>query len=230
MGSGDQDPLAYNDEKPLHRVFVPEFQIARTLITNAQYALYVQATGANAPRHWENGQPPQGKLDHPVVSVSWYDALDYCEWLSQMTEKDISLPSEAEWEKAARGIDGREYPWGNDWQENHANTEESRIGHASAVGCFPQGASPYACQDMAGNVWEWTRSTHEPYLYPTDPKEQAKREDLHAGHDNDHMLRGGSAWENREYAHCVLRLRTSWHGHDDYGFRLVVGPRLGSGL
>src|SRR5262249_55866910 len=113
MGSDSGDRYTYPDEQPAHRLFLPEFQIARTPITNAQYAFYVQATDAKPPQYWEDGQPPKEKLEHPVVNVSWHDACEYGAWLSQVLGKQVRLPTEAEWEKAARGDrDKRAYPWG----------------------------------------------------------------------------------------------------------------------
>ncbi len=152
----------YDDEKPVHRVHLERFWIARTPVTNAQYQIFVETGGHEPPEHWENGRPPKGKESHPVVNVSWHEALAYCRWLSEVTGKAITLPSEAEWEKAARGDgDQREYPWG-DWQEGRANTDELGLNDTTPVGIFPEGASPYGVLDLSGNVWEWTRSLWGP--------------------------------------------------------------------
>ncbi len=108
----------YSDEQPVHRVFLEAFKIARLPITNAQYQFFVEATGHSAPGHWEDGRPPRGLESHPVVYVTWHDAMAYCRWLAEVTGKSITLPSEAQWEKAARGDqDRREYPWGEEWDE-----------------------------------------------------------------------------------------------------------------
>src|SRR5690606_19684012 len=145
-------------EKPAHHLFVPEFRIARTPVTNAQYYLYIQATHAQPPSYWEDGQPPKDKLSHPVVAVRWDDASQYCEWVSTVTGKLVRLPTEAEWEKAARGDkDLREYPWGDEFDGIKCNTTELGLGDTSPVGIFPSGASPYGCLDMSGNVWEWVQ-------------------------------------------------------------------------
>ena len=115
--------------------------------------------GAKAPDDWADGQPPKDKLHHPVVNVTWHDACAYCRWLSEVTGKAIALPSEAEWEKAARGDqDQRAYPWGDAFDMLRCNSDELGLEDTTPVGIFPTGASPYGCLDMAGNVWEWTRS------------------------------------------------------------------------
>lgn len=160
-----------------HRVALPEFAISRVPITNAQYQLFVQASGHEPPRGWTGQRPPRGKESHPVVGVSWHDALAYCEWLGKVTGKPITLPSEAEWEKAARGAENaRAHPWGDDFDRTRCNTEELGFGDTTPVGIFLNGKSPYGCLDMAGNVWEWTRSlwgrkNHPPeFEYPYQPE------------------------------------------------------------
>jgi formylglycine-generating enzyme required for sulfatase activity len=152
--------------KPLHELYISEFQIACVPVTNAQYAIYVKDTGALPPKHWPRDKIHVGLESHPVVGVSWYDALAYCKWLGEKTHKIITLPSEAEWEKAARGNeDKREYPWGADysWQSDlRCNSKELGLnkpqGTTTPVGLFLNGRSPYCVLDMSGNVWEWTRS------------------------------------------------------------------------
>jgi len=116
MGSDpsvDKDTIV--DEQPQHHLYLPDFYIAKTPTTNAQYAAFVLSADHEALSHWEDRRPLQGQEDHFVVNVSWYDAVAYCNWLSDVTGKAYRLPSEAEWEKAARGTDGRIYPWGNEY-------------------------------------------------------------------------------------------------------------------
>jgi len=216
MGSEHGD----RDEQPLHRLYLDTFWIARVPITNAQYHLFTQATGHRPPEGWEENRPPKGQESHPVVSVSWDDAIAYCQWLSQVTGKAITLPSEAEWEKAARGDrDAREYPWGDSFDLTHCNSWELGLGDTTPVGIFPNGASPYGCLDIAGNVWEWTRSLWRDYPY--DPKDG--RQDLESRHPR--VVRGGAFDGDRWYVRCACRY---WNYPDalhwNYGFRLVVSP------
>jgi formylglycine-generating enzyme required for sulfatase activity/energy-coupling factor transporter ATP-binding protein EcfA2 len=188
------------DGKPVHRVQVDEFQIAITPITNGQYWLFVSATGANPPQHWQGDLPPKGKENHPVVYVSWHDALKYCEWLSKVTGKPVRLPTEAEWEKAARGDkDKRAYPWGDDFDPARCNSRESGIGGTSPVGIYPTGASPYGALDMAGNVWEWCQSERGAYPYKSD--DGREKLDGVAGR----VVRGGSWSRPRGSARCAFR-------------------------
>jgi len=209
------------DGKPIHRLHLPAFQIARTPITNAQYHLFTQATGYRTPGHWEEKRPPKGWESHPVVKVTWDDALAYCAWLSEQTGKQITLPSEAEWEKAARGDkDKRAYPWGDTWEATRCNNTELGLNATTPVGIFPNGASPYGCLDMAGNVWEWTRSARKNYPYnPDDDREDLKRTDVRR------VLRGGAFNYSGGGVRCACRyfdlpdLRNY-----DLGFRVVVSP------
>ncbi len=124
-----------------------EFYIDRSPVTNEEYKQFVQATGHADPQHWRKGTYPEGKADHPVTEINWFSATAYAEWAGKR------LPTSEEWEKAARGTDGRTWPWGNEWSIENANVFS---GDTTPIGKYsPQGDSPYGCQDMAGNVWEW---------------------------------------------------------------------------
>jgi formylglycine-generating enzyme required for sulfatase activity/energy-coupling factor transporter ATP-binding protein EcfA2 len=188
MGSAKGDAQAYSDEIPLHQVSLPEYHIAITPVTNAQYALFVRDANHRAPDFWSGDNPPRGQENHPAVNVSWHDALAYCRWLGEKTGQPVTLPSEAEWEKAARGTDRRIYPWGNEWKELHCNSLELELEETTPVGVFAQGASPYGVLDLSGNVWEWTRSLFKDYPYdPTDGREEMQASGAR-------VLRGGSLY------------------------------------
>ncbi len=248
MGEGEEE----------HEVTLPEFRISRHPITNAQYADFVEGGGyekrdywreADAAGFWEGGRfkgqfdekartgpvayAGSANPDHPVVGVTWYEALAYTRWLTEVARdagdlpkgEVVTLPSEAEWEKAARGEDAREYPWGDEFEPDRCNVEESRIGSTSPVGSYPTGASPFGVEDMAGNVWEWTRSLYRDYPYrPGDG-----REGLDAGPDESRVLRGGSFGRNAGLARCAYRgwdlpyLRAG-----SIGFRVVASPSGGA--
>lgn len=224
MGSEKGD----SDEKPVHKVHLERYWIAKTPVTNAQYQLFVAATGHESPKHWESRKIPRGLESHPVVEVSWRDALAYCHWLSEVTGKAITLPSEAEWEKAARGsADRREHPWGDTWDATKCNNDALGIGATTPVGIFPEGASPYDCLDMVGNVWEWTRSLrgkdwqHPSFKYPY--RADDGRENLKAGLDMLRVVRGGAFVDNQSNARCAYRRGLNPFNRDWYfGFRVVV--------
>jgi len=151
------------DETPQHPVELEAFQISRTPITCAEYVAFVLATDHPTPNYWHGDDPPPQLNDHPVVEVSLNDARWFCRWLSTATGREFRLPSEAEWERAARGDDQRAFPWGDTWQPGCCNTAEHGPGTTTPVGSFAQDTSPFGCVDMAGNVEEWTTSTFAPY-------------------------------------------------------------------
>ena len=202
MGSDPQkDKDAGAAEQPQHTLYLPDYTIAKTPVTNAQYAEFVRDTGIVAPpEHWRKGKPPPDELDHPVVSVSWHDAVAYCDWLAVRTGKPYHLPSEAEWEKAARGTDGRIYPWGDRWYPKWCNTAEGGVGDTTPVGAYSRGASPYGLLDMAGNVWEWCLTkwagNYEGYA-------EKERELQDVEGDAARVVRGGSFYDHRYDARCA---------------------------
>ena len=253
MGSDQQrDREAADREFPQHEVNLPGYYLARWPMTVAQFAAFVRASSHAADR-----DSLKGIANHPVVWVDWHEAMAYCRWLSEQlrevarerldTEKALSesarwfwqgltdgslgvgLPSEAEWEKAARGADGRIYPWGKKPDPNRANYDDTGLYATSAVGCFPGGASPYGCEEMSGNVWEWTRSLWGEDLdkpafgYPYDPVDG--RENLDASDDVRRVLRGGAFDDGARFARCAYRLGSGPGDRgDDFGFRVVVSP------
>jgi formylglycine-generating enzyme required for sulfatase activity len=220
MGSDPRkDKDARENEQPQHTLYLPDYYLAKTPTTNAQYAVFVEANGPRSPFHWQDGKPPIGEEDHPVVNVSWHDAVAYCNWLTETTGKAFRLPSEAEWEKGARGTDGRIYPWGNGWEANRCNSRAGGTAGATPVGAYPQGASPYGLLDMAGNVWEWCHSLHRAYPYVP----ENGREDLEA--EGTRVLRGGPFYISQRSVRCASRLSfdpASWDFN--LGFRVVVAP------
>jgi formylglycine-generating enzyme required for sulfatase activity len=228
-GNPRKDKGAYPEEKRQHRLYLPDYYLAKTPVTNSQYVVFIQAISHDPPEHWQGMLPPPGKEEHPVVNVSWYDALAYSRWLAQVTCKSYGLPSEAEWEKGARGTDGRIYPWGNQWDPKRCNSYESGKDDTSPVGACPAGASPYGLLDMAGNVWEWTRSLwgkqrDKPYFrYPYDSEDG--RENLEESPDVFRVLRGGAFINYQWLVRCAYRYRLHpGDRHRGIGFRVVVSP------
>ena len=162
-----------------------------------------------------------------MVHVTWHDAVAYCRWLAKATGKPYRLPSEAEWEKAARGTDGRIYPWGDKWDSRRCNSKEGGPGDTTPVGAYLDGASSYGLLDMAGNVWEWTLSLwgkdweRPDFEYPYKPEDG--RENLEAGDSILRVLRGGSFHDSVRHVRCARR----YGGVPDFryvGFRVVLAP------
>jgi formylglycine-generating enzyme required for sulfatase activity len=232
MGSDpSQDEDARDSEQPQHSLHLPGYTIAKTPVTNAQYLAFVQATNQKPPEHWNRGKPPGDKADHPVVYVSWQEAVAYCEWLAETTGRAYRLPGEAEWEKAARGTDGRIWPWGNEWDPKRPNSEEGGRRDTTPVGQYsPRGDSPYGCVDMAGNVQEWTLSLwgggwEEPeFRYPYDPEDG--RQNLGAGNEVRRVMRGGAFDLSQGNVRCADRNRHyPVYRLINLGFRVCVAAR-----
>ena len=217
------DPEAQDDESPVHRVTVSPFRLSRHPVTNAEYAAFVEETGKEPPRHWEGGRIPEGKDEHPVVHVSWADAVAFCEWLSRRVSKDegeqlVRLPTEAEWEYAARGEGSRKYPWGDAEPSDRLANFGMNVGDTTPVGSYPDGATPEGVHDLAGNVVEWCGDWFRGYPPkggedPTGPSSGASR-----------VLRGGAfhivPWSLR--ATCRYNLHPEDRdGHS--GFRVCRG-------
>ncbi len=187
MGSNDGD----DDEKPQHKVYLDGYWIYKYEVTVAQYRKFCKATG------WQEPLPPEWgwKDNHPIVNVSWDDATAYAQWAG------VRLPTEAEWEKAARGTDGREYPWGNEWDASKCNARESGPRRTTAVGSYAGGASPYGIQDMAGNVWEWCADWYGENYYRSAPSKNPKG----PGSGQYRVLRGGAWYSDHNVARCAYR-------------------------
>ncbi|HEX3530535.1 MAG TPA: SUMF1/EgtB/PvdO family nonheme iron enzyme [Thermoanaerobaculia bacterium] len=219
-------PFQMGEGKERHEVTLPAFFISRYPVTVAQFRAFATHSGYTI-----SPEALEGVGNHPVGSVTWRDAVAYCEWLTErlrdlggaFAELRAVLPSEAEWEKAARGTDGREYPWGAEPDPDRANYDDSGIGWLSTVGCFPGGVSPYGCEEMSGNVWERTRSLGDDYPYPGPGSRREKREDLAAS--GPRVLRGGAFNLDASFVRCAVRYRRDptaryW----DIGFRVVLLP------
>jgi formylglycine-generating enzyme required for sulfatase activity len=218
----------FEREQPQHEVTLGAFEIGRYPVLNVEYAEFVAAAGVRAPSHWPGGSLPEELADHPVVNVTWQDALAYVQWLAERTGKPYRLPTEAEWEKAARGEDGRLWPWGNDWDAARVNCKPAGPGRTTPRGQYsPAGDSPCGAADMAGNVWEWCSSLwgddlKKPLPYPYRPDDG--RENLTAS--GWRILRGGSWYnDNPAIVRCACRGRNGpvdWYVN--LGFRVARGP------
>jgi formylglycine-generating enzyme required for sulfatase activity len=198
-------------ERPATTVALPVFAIGRIPVTNAQYASFVATTGHRAPAHWEGTQPPPEIAGHPVTYVDWRDATAFCAWAG------VRLPTEGEWEKAARGTDGRTYPWGEDPPTPRRVNGCGWVGTTTEAGGAPEGAGPYGALDMAGNVWEWTTSLDRPYPYRGDDG----REDPAA--PGRRILRGGTFNHAASGLRCATRSPLHPDACDEYiGFRVAA--------
>lgn len=219
MGSDKQkDKDAQDNELPQHRIYVSEFYIGRYPITNAQYAVFAKAQRLK----WEM---PQGKEHHPVVNVSWNEAVAFCQWLSKQTKQNFRLPTEAEWEKAARGpstSSGHIYPWGDVWEPNKANADE-QFKDTTPVGKFsPVGDSEYGVSDMSGNVWEWCADWWARDEYQN-LKGQVVRDPTGPSTGRYRIVRGGAFSIAASSVRCAYRfVGDPFDRYRNYGFRVVA--------
>ena len=179
--------------QPQHKVDVGAFYMDKYEVTNRRYRAFVDATNGAPPENWTGGNIPAGKENHPVVFVSWYDADAFCKWEGKR------LPTEVEWEKAARGVDGRTFPWGDKFAKEKGNTPQYGRGDTMQVGSFDGGKSPYGVYDMAGNAWEWVEDWFKPYPGNTHPDENYG--------EKYKVLRGGS-WYDCTYYKCGISAPT----------------------
>ena len=183
-----------SDEGPQHKVSLADFYIDIYEVTNLQYKKFNDATNRRSPTHFRNRTFPEGKADHPITYVTWNDADAYCQWAGKR------LPTDEEWEKAARGNDGRWYPWGDEFASKKANTplrwkEIGSFGDTTPVGSFEEGKSPYGLYDISGNVWEWTASWYT--AYPNNKKESESYGERYK------TLKGGS-WFDCSFYKCGI--------------------------
>jgi formylglycine-generating enzyme required for sulfatase activity len=192
---GNDDGAA--DQKPARKVYLDSFWIDTFEVTNAEYQVFVEQTNHRAPDHWKNGKYSPGHENHPVIGVTWTDAKQFCEWNGAKR-----LPTEAEWEKAARGTDRRKWPWGDSWTDEIANTFEAKNSFTSPGGKFPGDKSPYGVMDMAGNAQEWVNDWYREDYYakatlqnPPGPNSGTFR-----------VVRGGAYWLAKDQATTYYRL------------------------
>lgn len=206
--------------RPLKRAIVEDFYIAETEVTNGQYAEFIKATNYRAPSHWKNNTFAEGAENFPVAGVSYADAEAFCKWLETKINLPVRLPTEAEWELAARGRENNKYPWGNDWDPKAAASSETG-GKVSAVKSFPVNRSPFGAFDMAGNVWEWTQDKVS--------EAEVKDEQVLAALKDGKVLRvvkGGGATEKPAQISARARLEIPEQTRVAIvGFRYVVAPR-----
>jgi formylglycine-generating enzyme required for sulfatase activity len=252
MGSHDEDTQAFDQEKPRHTIDIPyDYWLARFTVTNVDFEKFIAATNFKTTaeeqgsaygydgKEWKDikgafWRKPRGaesnidnKGDHPVVSLSWLDAMKYCAWANEEFRAEIAqagnlilrLPTEAEWEKTARGAYGLIYPWGNEFDPKRLNFADNSKMDTVPVGAYPNGASPYGCEQMAGNVWEWTHTRFEKYPYKVDDgREKEKASETR-------VLRGGAFGDSSGSVRCACR---SYYGpsgrYGSLGFRLCVSP------
>ena len=238
MGSSNFDPNADDNEKPQRMVYLDGYWIDQTPVTNRMFAKFVAETGYETEAekdgwsqvwdgsewvntqgaNWQHPCGPESTLavrwDHPVVCVSWHDAQAYSQWAGRR------LPTEAEWEKAARGTDGRTYPWGNAEPSHRLLNFNMNIGDTTPVGSYPAGTSPYGALDMAGNVWEWTADWYDLDYYKNAPQYLNPQ-----GPDTGELrvVRGGSWLNVAEGVRAGFRARNDpWIRHDLYGIRCAA--------
>lgn len=212
MGSNER----WDDEAPEHIAPTGAYFIDIYEVSNRAYKKFANATNKETPYHWPNGEIPEGKENHPVVYVNWTDAVSYCKWAGKR------LPTEREWEKAARGEEGNIYPWGNIWDLDKSNNPYKHSTGTEPVGSYPKGRSPYGLYNMSGNVWEWVNSYYLPHPGNTIPRREYGQ--------NNRVLKGGSWFDCLSYG-CGLSAPTFNRSfftpevrNNSFGFRCAQTP------
>lgn len=213
MGNNDGDP----DEIPAHKVYLDEYYIGKYEVTVDEYGRFLDATGYRQPTNWMDAKV---ESHWPVSGVSWIDAGKYCEWLSEETGLQYRLPTEAEWEKAARGEEGYIYPWGDFWDPSRCNslmTFETRF--LRPIGSFPIGVSSYGVHDMAGNVWEWCSDWYDPLYF-----NYSKERNPEGPFDGQLKVARGGCWnDNSRYCRSTDRWPVEMTFREPYvGFRVCL--------
>jgi formylglycine-generating enzyme required for sulfatase activity len=232
-GNGEKD--ANPNEKPQREIYLDDFMIGKYPVTNEEFKEFVSGGGYDKKEFWtkegwqwrEENEISEPEYWHdrkwngpnfPVVGISWFEAKAYANWLSERTGHPYRLPTEAEWEKSARGTDGFKYPWGKDFDKNLCNSFESGLLRTSPVGIFPKGKSTYNCFDMAGNVWEWCSDRYEDKYYANSPDRNPKG----PSHGAVRVIRGGGWRNHARYCRSADRGHNDSRSRDDLlGFRLL---------
>ncbi|RCV64808.1 Formylglycine-generating enzyme [Methanophagales archaeon] len=236
-GSKVEDADAYDDENPQRRIYLDDFIICKYPVTNEEFKEFVDDCGygkarkkmwseegwqwrekdkISEPRYWQDRK--WNGPNFPVVGISWFEAEAYANWLSKRTGHRYRLPTEAEWEKAARGTDSFKYPWSKDFDKNLCNSWESELRRTSPVGIYPKGKSPYDCFDMAGNVWEWCSDWYDDKYYANSPSKNPKGPSDGA----DRVLRGGCWYGSARGCRSAFRSSSDPRDRDrNLGFRFL---------
>jgi len=231
-----ENKLEFQASRPECEVFLEDFFISKHLITIQQYCLFLHYSGHHIPLSWITADWIIARKDHPVSCVSYHDASHYCDWLTSYLKKNnqiddnclIRLPTEAKWEKAARGSSDYLFPWGENLDPSKCNIKSSRIIDTTPVGKFsPSGDSPYGCSDMVGNVREWTISlwgnaanTPPHFSYPYDKSDG--RESISPPDSYRRVVRGGGYYYDDECSTAIIRNRAFPHNiHNAGGYRVV---------
>lgn len=227
---GSDSARTDSQNRPEHKVDLADYMIDKYLVTQAEYARFVESTKHRPPLDWDDGIIPDEKYMHPVTMVTWYDASAYCAWEGKR------LPTEAEWEKAARGADGRRWPWGNKMDASKLNTYY-HVGSSTEVMHYKNGVSPYGVYDMAGNVSEWTASDFAPYEGSDAAKEIFQPKKVQATSAADRTMkvadlvpvdgvfkvRRGGSWKSDPFSTSAFHRNFSmpYYASDFFGFRCV---------
>ncbi|MCB9099743.1 MAG: formylglycine-generating enzyme family protein [Anaerolineales bacterium] len=237
----------YNNEQPQHQVRLASYYIGKYPITNAQYGAFIEATGhewlpkvkrtherstwlglsSKIEIKWDSiswQMLVKNMPDHPATHINWYDAVAFCHWLSQQSGQIVRLPTEAEWEKAARGTDGRRYPWGKLSPTQYLCNFNNNVGDTTSIErYYPYGISEYGCVDMAGNVWEWCSTLWQEKAYPFQIQDEWT--ETYLKREGPRLGRGGSWMNNDWYVRCAVR-GFSYPNvcRPTTGFRVAVSP------
>ena len=222
LGSNLLDPFSGELERPLRQVYISSFQMSRYPTTVAQFhAFLVEASPKVrfpfSGKAWD--RRVEERPDYPVTNVSWETASHYCAWLSERSGRCIALPTEAEWEKAARGGDDRIWPWGDEFEAGKCNSAESGDDFCPVTD-FPEGASPYGCLHMSGGVWEWCEDFHHSFSH----RQSEFVDPVNLVPAPRRVVKGGSAFCTKEIVRPACRDWTNSfnQGGGDDGFRICI--------